>query len=266
MVKKVILGAVLFLVVISLVKDKIIEVSAENICTRVTGVKLDIDSLKVGLVRPVISIKDMKLYNPKGYPTEIMADIPEVYVHYNLPEMMTGKIYLEELRFNMKELDIVRNDEGKVNLDSLKPVKDKEDGLQIEERNKGKIPEMYIGTLYLQAGDVYYRDYSQKSEQPTVNKFEINLDEKYQDIRDPYTLIRLIIYRVLMNTTVSNVVDLPMSGVKEAYKTGERVVGGAVEKAGQAAGIVVEDTKNAFGKAAAGIEGLFSSQQEAKEE
>ena len=66
MVKKIILGTILFLVVISLVKDKIIEVSAENICTRVIGVRLDIDSLKVGLVRPVISIKDMKLYNPNG--------------------------------------------------------------------------------------------------------------------------------------------------------------------------------------------------------
>ena len=125
---------------------------------------------------------------------------------------------------------------------------------------------MYIGTFYLKAGDVYYRDYSQKSEQPTVKRFEINLDEKYQDISDPYTLIRLIIYRVLMNTTVSKVVDVPMSGVKDAYKTGEKVVGGAVEKAGEAAEIVVEDTKDVFGKAVSGIGGLFSSQEETKGE
>ncbi|MGB2600969.1 MAG: hypothetical protein WBD12_03015 [Candidatus Omnitrophota bacterium] len=263
--KKIIVGIVLFLVVISIAKNKIIEISVENICTHVIGTKLDIASMQVGIVRPVIAIKGMKLYNPKGYPTKIMAEIPEIYVHYNLPEMVKGKVYLEELRFSMKELNIVKNYEGKVNLNSIKPVENEEDGKQIEEQDKGKVPEVYIKTFFLKAGDVYYRDYSKSSEQPTVNKFEINLDEKYENISDPYTLVRLIIYSVLMNTTVSNVVNVPMAGVKDVYKTGTKVVTTAVKKAGEVTETAARDAEDVLKKAAAGFGSFLGSHEKSEE-
>jgi hypothetical protein len=265
MIKKIILGIMLLVVIISIAKDKIIEISVENICTHVIGTKLDIASMQVGIVRPVVAIKGMKLYNPKGYPTKIMAEIPEIYVHYNLPEMVKGKLYLEELRFSMKELNIVKDYEGKVNLNSLKSVENKEDGKQIEEQDKGKVPEIYIKTFYLKAGNVYYQDYSKASEQPTVNRFEINLDEKYENISDPYTLVRLIIYRVLMNTTVSNVVNVPMAGVKEVYKTGTKVVTTAVKKAGEVTETAARDAENALKKTAAGFGSFLGSHDKPEE-
>ncbi|MBD3426739.1 MAG: hypothetical protein GF409_05870 [Candidatus Omnitrophica bacterium] len=264
MLKKILVVVILFLLVAFIAKDKIIEVSSENIFKHILGIRLDIGSMDVGLVRPAIFIKDMKLYNPRGFPTETMAVIPEVYVRYDLIQVLKGKVYLEELKFSMQQLNIVRDEQARLNVNTIKPLESKEEGQVVAQQEQRKIPEIYIANLHLKVGDVYYRDYSARSEQPTVKKYEINLDEEYQDIKDPYTLVRLIFVRSLTGTDISNLVDIPMSQVQDvmqkAYSTGKEAIGAAAEQTSETTHTVIDKTSSVLKEAAEGFGGLLNGQ------
>jgi uncharacterized protein involved in outer membrane biogenesis len=266
MKKTIMIVILMAIVALVMAKDKLIELSAEKACSFVLGSKLDIGSMRVGILRPVIDIKKMRLYNPKEFPVKLMADIPEIYVRYELAGIFKGNVHIRELRFNLKEFNIVKNSNGVVNLDSLKPVSDKEDGQRIEQEEKGELPDIRIDTLYLKAGEVVYTDYSRSAEDPAITRFNVNIDERFENIEDPYTLVRLIIYRVLMNTTVSNLVDVPMQGVKDiadkAYKVGTAAVETATGTAKTMASgtqTVMKGAGDTMQKAAGTIGGFFTA-------
>jgi hypothetical protein len=234
--KKILIVFFLVTAVFVFAKDKLIELMTEGACRVVTGARLDIERMKVSLMGTVIDIKGMKVYNPENFPYELMADVPEVYADYDLSEISRGVIRFKKLRFYLKTLNVVRNFKGEVNLDSLKPVSDQTSGSQIEAKAKGKVPDVQIDVFELKADKAFYRDYS-GSKEPVVVKFDIGIDERYENINDPYTLIRLIISRVLNKTAVSNIVNMPMKEVQKvlagAYEAGSKVVSAATGAAGK---------------------------------
>ncbi len=258
---------VIFMAVVTLLmaKDKLIELSAEKTCSFILGSKMDIGSVRVGILRPVIDIKKMRLYNPEGFPVKLMADIPEIYVRYELAGIFKGNVHIRELRFNLKEFNIVKNSGKAVNLDSLKPVSNKEDGERMAEEEQGELPDIRIDTLYLKAGEVVYTDYSGSVKDPAITRFKVNIDERFENIEDPYTLVRLIIHRVLMKTTVSNLVDVPMRGVKDISDKAYEMGASAVESAKGATKMMAAGTQtmmkgagDTMQKAAENIGGFFT--------
>ena len=215
--------AVIFIAVIlilAVAKDIIIKTSVEKGVKLVTGLQLNLEGLKVGVFKTLIDIKGLTLFNPPGYKDEIMFEIPEIYVDYDLPAILKGKIHLEEVRLNVKELIVVKNERGDLNLNSLKPVQGQKEGKKpkeekrIEEKEKGKAPEMQIDVLALKVGKVVYRDYS-KGEPPSVKEFNINLDEKYTNITNPQALVNLIVVQTLTSTALATIADIDLKGLQE---------------------------------------------------
>jgi len=261
-----ILAAIVLAAVIGVIagKDKIIEISVERTCTFILGAKLDIASMHVGVFRPVVEIDDMRLYNPPGFRDDLMTSIPEIYVDYDIGQLLQGKVHLRELRVSIKEFNVVKDDRGKVNVDSLKPVKDRAPGEEIEDRDKGKVPDIHIDSFHLKAGTLYFRDYSHGGP-PRVHKFEVDLDETYEDIADPYTLVRLIIYRILRGTTISNIINLPMSGVRkvmeDAYKAGTAAMATTMDTAKAATGTLTNAAKGLEEMVAAPLTGLGAKKE-----
>lgn len=266
--RKIIILLVLLIIVVIPLKDKIVELVLEKTCTFITGVKLDIGKMNVRIFKTIVEIKDMKLYNPENYTDRLMADIPEIYIDYDLSKILKGIVFLNEVRFHLKELDIIKNKEGKVNIDYLKAVKNKTDGEQLERNEKGKIPNIEIKLLYLKAEKVVYKNYSKK--EPIIREFNVNLDQKYENINNPYTFIRLVISSVLRNTAIEHIVDIPMAGVKnimkDAYKTGTLVIKNTVETTTDATGKLLENPGGTLFKAAKGLEGIFKGSMFKKKE
>ncbi len=117
-----IVGIIAILVVLSFVKNVIIKASVEAGVKAVTGLPLKMGSMNVGIARTLVGIKSLKLYNPKGFQDKVMLSMPEIYVDYNLAPIFKGKIHLQEMRINLEEFLVVKNKDGKVNVDSLKVV------------------------------------------------------------------------------------------------------------------------------------------------
>jgi len=246
----IVIGVFVVLLVLSVAKDALIKTSVEKGVEIVTGLRLGIQSFQVGLAKTVVGMKNLRLYNPGGYKDRVMLDMPEIYVDYDLPAVFRGKVHLEEMRMNMSEFTVVKNEKGELNLDSLKVVQEeKKPARSAGPKEKGKAPEIQIDSLELKIGKVVYKDYS-KGGEPSVQEFNIGLDEKYKNINDPNKLVALIIVKALMNTTVDRLTGFDLSGlrgsVSDTLATGQKAM---AEATAQAQKNVAETTTKA--KAAA---------------
>ncbi|MBF0217537.1 MAG: hypothetical protein HQL30_11150 [Candidatus Omnitrophica bacterium] len=191
-------------------KDFIIKSSVESAVRVVTGLSLEIQKMKVGIVNTLVSIEDLRLYNPSGYQDRVMLDMPEIYVDYDLGSILKGTIHLYQVRLDLREFVVVKNKDGKLNLDSLNVVKDKGKAQKPENTKK---TQFQIDEFQLKIGKVTYKDYS-KGGKPAVQEFNIELNEKFTNINDPAKLMSLIVVRALVNTSIAQLSNFDLGTLK----------------------------------------------------
>ncbi len=158
----------------------------------VTGLTLEVGSVELGVFKPVVAVKDLRLLNPYGYPDKLMVDLPEFYADYGLAAFLKGKVYLRQLRVNLRSLEVSKNAQGRLNLESLKALQPK---------GSGPAPKIRIDKLVLDIGKVSYKDYSAKAK-PAVSEYTLNIHETYENIDDPQSLIKIILARALKNSAI----------------------------------------------------------------
>ena len=82
--KKILMFLVVTLLVVLLVlafaKDIVAKTALSTGVRTLTGLKLDIADMDVGILKTLIGIRGMKLFNPSGYTEKVMVDMPEIYV------------------------------------------------------------------------------------------------------------------------------------------------------------------------------------------
>ena len=248
--KVIIIPAIVLAILIALFfgKNVIIKTSVSTAVRAMTGLKLDIRSMNVGVFKSLIGINDMQLYNPPGYPDKRMFDIPEIYVDYNFGAFMEGKAHLEEVRLNLNEFLVVKNADGQLNLDSLRVVQETEgDELKKDEgkEEETKMPDIQIDLLELKIDRVIYKDYT-KGTPPKVKEYNVNINERYENITDPKSFVRLIILKALKNTAIANLTNFDLGKL-------QRGISGTVKKTAEKAleipGRAIEIGKDAGEKA-----------------
>lgn len=274
----IVITIIVAVVVLSFFKDVIIKTSVEKGVEMVTGLQLRVSSFRVGIINTLVGIRNLRLYNPKGYQDKIMLDMPEIYVDYDLPAIVQGNVHLNEMRINMSEFMVVKNEKGELNLDALKVVQAEKEGKKPQEKDKGKaeMPEIRIDELELKIGKVVYKDYSGGGK-PSVKEFKVNLNERYENITDPYKLVSLIVVKALMNTTIANLTNFDLGGLQgtvsdtlaTAQKAAMEAVGQAQQVVGQTAKQAevavketekaVQETTKALEDAAKGLQGAFKN-------
>jgi hypothetical protein len=206
---RVMIGIAILVVALVLARNQIIKAGAGATIKSISGVDMEIGTLDVGLFRPAVLIKDLKLFNPASFPEKLMMDMPELYVKYDLPSIMKGSVHLPELRVNLKEFVVVKTPTGDININSLQALQPK---------GEGKPPQIQIDVMELNIGTVVYKEY-RASAAPRVTEFKIDLHERYENISDPNALVGLIVSKALRNTTIA--------GISGTLKNAEKLVGGA---------------------------------------
>ncbi|MBU1853257.1 MAG: hypothetical protein KJ957_04370 [Candidatus Omnitrophica bacterium] len=231
--------ALIGLFILSVTKNIMVKVALTGGVRAITGLKLSIRSINVGIFKTLIDIKGLKLYNPDGFSDKLMADIPEIYVDYKLGPFLRKEIHFEKLKLNLKEFIVVKNEKGEVNLDSLKVVKEKKE--KAKPAKEGKKTAFQIDVLELSIGKVIYKDYT-AGPIPKVREFDVNIDGRYENINNPRTFANLIIVKALLNTTISNLADFDLGPLTEGLK-------GTVGTAVNAVSKTADTTKDVVGKA-----------------
>ncbi len=222
--KILLLFVVLIVIGTFLFRNTIAKVVVSGGIKNLTGLTLTLQSIDVGIPKTIIGIKDMKLYNPSNYEDRLMVDMPEIYVDYDLGAILKNYIHLENVRLDLKDFIVVKNKNGELNINSLKVVKDstvEKETKPESKKERGEKPQFKIDILELKIGKVIYKDYSGSSLQ--VKGYNININERYENITDPQAFIRLIVVKALMNTNIANLANFDLRSL-------ENITSGALNK------------------------------------
>ena len=203
------------ILVLFLSRGFIIKTILQKTVRDLTGLSLKIDQLDLRLTQNVFAVKGLQLFNPVHFDDQVMADVPEIYLHYDLAGFIKGKIHFYEIRLYVKEFLAVKNREGEVNLDHLKSIKEQKQASSKPPppKTKGAGVKFNIDELSLKIGKVVSKDYS-KQPQPDVREFPLNIDEHFQNVDDPRLLINLIVVRAVAKTTIGSLLHLDIKGLQ----------------------------------------------------
>jgi uncharacterized protein involved in outer membrane biogenesis len=111
--------AVVLVVVFLLSYNSILRVIIERNIRAQTGMDAEIGSFKLALFSPTVRIQDFKLHNPPSFGGTPFLDIPEIYVEYDRAALARREVHITLMRFNLGELDIVKNQAGQTNIFAL---------------------------------------------------------------------------------------------------------------------------------------------------
>jgi uncharacterized protein involved in outer membrane biogenesis len=107
---------VVTVIVLLLSYNSILRVTMERQIRAQTGMDVEIGSLKIALTSPTVEIQNLKIHNSPGFGSTPFLDIPEIHVEYDRAALARREIHLKLLRFNLGELDIVKNQAGQTNI------------------------------------------------------------------------------------------------------------------------------------------------------
>jgi hypothetical protein len=111
--------AVVSIVILLLSLNSILRVWAEHRIRAQTGMDAEIGRFSLGLTEPTVTIQNFKLYNPPDFGGTPFLDIPEIHIEYDRAALARHELHLTLVRFNLGELDIVKNEAGRTNIFSL---------------------------------------------------------------------------------------------------------------------------------------------------
>jgi len=97
----------------------------------------------------------------------------------------------------------------------------------------------------LRIGKAFYKDYS-RGGAPSVKEFDVNLNERYTNITNPYSVVTIIVVKALANTTIAGLTNFDINGLKgtvgDTLSRATEITGKAAEQAQQ---ILQDTTQNA---------------------
>lgn len=173
---KIVVLAVVLITLLLVFKDTILRIAAEHQIRAETGMDVKIGRFSSGLFSPVVTIENMKLYNtPEFGGTEFLI-IPELHIEFDPEALAEQKVRIKLLRFNLAELDVVRNFAGETNVVSMmkKVPKGKlaPHGIEV---GKKKFEFESIEVLNLSLGRIRFLDLKHPEKNREV---QINLDNE----------------------------------------------------------------------------------------
>jgi hypothetical protein len=110
---------VVAVIVLLLSYNSILRVLIEHQIRAQTGMDAEIGQFSLGIIEPTLEIKDLKIFNPPDFGGTPFLDITEIHVEYDRAALAKKEIHLTLLRFDLGELDIVKNQAGLTNIFSL---------------------------------------------------------------------------------------------------------------------------------------------------
>ena len=197
------------------------DVIARNVIVRgfesVTGAPMEMGSVRFSF-GGAVEAKGIKLFNPGSYSDRLMADIPEFTVTADIPQFLKGKVHLSLLKLSLKEIAVVRDAKGALNVDSLRALQPK---------GSGPAPQIAIDLVQYSVGKVTYRDY----QLGITKEFDVNLSDSLSNVTDPMSLVKVILSKALKSTSIPELANLDVKGLKEAVKTNAiKKLKGSLEK------------------------------------
>lgn len=253
LIKRVLTMVLIILVVLVLGRNPIIKAGAELGVRAVTGMSLSIGKFDLDILHTSIDIENLVLKNPAGFHDTILVDIPKILVAYERGAIFSGKIHFKEIVFDLKQMNVVKNEKGELNLDKLKALQPKpsaEKPSQPAPQTKGKAMAIQIDRFRLKIGKASFVDYAGGA--AAVKDFNVGLDETYTDITDPNKIAMLIVFKVMTKTPLALLSGFNVSALQGSVSG---ILGSATDMAGQVAAKGMDTLKGTQQQAGEALKG-----------
>lgn len=221
MLKKIILGGVALVLVLLVALNFIARKSVEIGTERVTGFPLTIGSMKFGLFTSKIDVRDIKLRNPPEFSEPMFAELPQLYIDYSLPSIVTGKNHIHDMIVEVKQIVIVKNAHGESNALKLKAAVSSGEG-----STKYQIDRLRVKC----AGQVIIQDFSRAK--PTERTMPLNVSAEYKNISDSTDVTRLVLLTVMSQVKLPDL-GIKAEDLKKNLGSAVKGVGDTLNKAGE---------------------------------
>lgn len=205
------------------------------------GVPVSVGSTQLDPFKGKIAIRNLRVKNPAGFKGSTMLNAPLLAIDCVPGSLLSGKPHFEEIRIDLSELVVVRNKEGKLNVNVVKPKQ--AGGPSAKPGQQKPAPQVRIDRLYLSIGKVVFEDYSAGGK-PSVQTFEVGIkDREFRNIESPAAVVSLLMVEALTRTTLNKIVDLDIQELRgvaqDALKQGLGLAGdGADQVEGAAKGLL----------------------------
>lgn len=215
---KLVMLIIVALVVLVLARNVVIKAAMVTGARLVAGMPLSIQKFDLDILNTSVDIEGLTLKNPSGFHDTVLVDIPKILVAYQRAAILTGKIHLKDIEFDLKQFTVVKNEKGELNLDRLKALQGTQKAPAQAKKEAPKAPAkpipVQIDRMHLKIGKVVYVDYS--SGQPVTKEFLINVDQNYENITDLYSVVRLIVLKAMMSSGLANLTNFDITGLESS--------------------------------------------------
>ena len=243
---KIILGVIAAFIILSFIKNAIVQAAIEGGISKFLPVSVRIGSTDASFIQTRIQLKGLKVMNPAGIPDRVMADIPLVYIDFDPSGLSKHEAHFQEVRLSLKELIVIKDKNGNLNVNALKPGANKSAAGQKEAAKPapaGQKTSLLIDKMYLSIDKVVYKDYSQGSP-PFTQTFDIGIkDREFTHITNPASIASIIMVEAIAKTTLGRIANLDVSLFKDQA---EGIFSGAMNLGGGGTQKVEETAKKLF--------------------
>jgi len=106
-------------VALLLLKDLILKSVAEARIRAETGLETRIGRFETSFFSPTVTIADFILYNAAEFGGSPLVDVPELHLEMDRDALARRELHFRLVRFNLAEVNVVQNQDGKTNLEML---------------------------------------------------------------------------------------------------------------------------------------------------
>ncbi|MEI6831797.1 MAG: hypothetical protein WCK61_03725 [Candidatus Omnitrophota bacterium] len=165
------------------------------------GINVTINKFEFSPLLAHIGLSGITVHNPSGFAEDELAYIEAIHLVFDPIEIITLKkpnIYI--FAMDLKRLNIIKNKEGKVNIEGIVALK--ADNV-VHDNN---IP-FYFDVVVLSIGEVRYIDHTQvgKKEQ----KYLIGLkDAAFVNLKDESEVVKIVVAKAIENTDIGKLINL----------------------------------------------------------
>jgi len=225
--------AILLLASFAVIKHlKIMEI-VESQIEHSLGINISIEKIEFSPLLAHIWVRGITIHNPRDFTEDELAYIEMIHFVFDPVEFIVKKkpnIYL--LGLDLKRLNIIKNVDGKVNIEEINPLKDKDAAL------KDKTP-FYFDLLVLSVGSVRYVDYSGPKKKEHLYSIGLK-DATFVGLKDEQDVVRMVVAKAIENTDIGKIINLKIipvvSQINETFssalgtaKTGVRSIRGIIK-------------------------------------
>lgn len=240
---KIFIFLLVVLIGLVLARNVIVKTALERGVTAATGMPLSIKKFDLNILNTSIDIEGLMVRNPAGFHDTVLAEIPKILVAYQRGAIFTGKIHFKAMEFDLKQFNVVKNEQGILNLDKLKALQaqpNAEEPSDPAPKTEGKVAPLQIDSFRLKVGKASFIDYA--GGQASVKDFNVGLDETYTNVTDPNKLVMLIVFKIMTRTPLALVPNFNVGALQGSVSG---ILGSATDVAGQMATKGLDTLKDA---------------------